>query len=206
MNDHLSTKDLINGIKHSRHSQKKVSNGNKKHNSMKKVFKIIYYCFITFFILHLMYIGIPLFFNTGPLLSFQNTKIESVAKAGQAASPTLVLTIVEVEDVNFDELDTGEFVIIYNEVDDFYIEKAIIDIDKENKTFSASYAGNTIETYNESSLLGVYVQDANLIQLFQHGISTKQGFIGTALVYIVISSVVYYVAFQRNHHKEEDSE
>ena len=206
MNDHLSTKDIINGIKHSRHSQKNGSNNNKKQHSMKKMFKIIYYGFIAFFILHLMYIGIPLFFNTGPLLSFQNTKIESVAKAGQAASPTLVLTIVEVEDINFDELDTGDFVVIYNEVDDFYIEKAIIEIDKENKTFTASYAGNTIETYDETVLLGVYVQDANFIQLFQYGISTKQGFIGTALVYIVVSSIVYYVAFQRNHNKEEDSE
>lgn len=206
MNDFLTTQELIKRIEHSRDSHQAMSEIElKKNANMRKIFKIIYWSFVAFFILHLIYLALPLFLDTEQLVSLKGSQIEIIAKTGQTP-PTLELTVVEIDEFHFDDLEVGDLVVVFNDVDEYYMEKAVLSIDEANETFIASYAGITSDTYNEDTLVGVYVQDANFFQLIGYGMNSIRGFIGTALVYVLVSTVVYYLAFKKPEFIEEDSD
>lgn len=206
MNDFLTTQELIKRIEHSRDSHQVMSEIELEKNAkMRKIFKIIYWGFVAFFILHLIYMAIPLFLDTEALVSLKGSQIEVIAKTGQTP-PTLELTVVEIDEFHFEDLEVGDLVVVFNDVDAYYMEKAVLSIDEVNETFIASYAGITSDTYDEDTLVGIYSQDANFFQLIQYGMNSLRGFIGTALVYILVSTIVYYLAFKKPEFNEEDSD
>lgn len=202
MNDFLSTNEILQMIEHSREPINQENPDKQKQQS--KLGKTFYWIIVGLSALHLIYLALPLFLSTNDLIEIIGSQPVAVAKFGQTP-PELSINIVKVKKYSFDDLKLGDIVVVYAETSDVFIEKEVVSIDSVNHTFEASYSGQTLEIYQSDDLLGSYVKDANVFQLFTYAVSTPRGYFGTMTVYIVILGIAYYMIFhQTKTHNTKD--
>ncbi|QWB95838.1 hypothetical protein KHQ89_07980 [Mycoplasmatota bacterium] len=170
-----------------------------------KIVKTIYWIVIAFLILHLLYLSLPFYLDAQTITTIKGTDAIAVVKKDQSP-PILEITIVVIEDFDYDDLALGDYVVVHNPEDDINMEKRVVAIDFTNNTFEATYANQTIELYTSDDLIGIYKEDATFFQLFSYGMSTLRGFIGTIIVYIIIAGVSYYIIFIQHDQKNEDED
>jgi len=170
-----------------------------------KIVKTIYWIVVVFLILHLLYLSLPFYLDAQAVTTIKGTDAISLVKKDQSP-PMLEITIVVIEDFDYDNLALGDYVVVYNPDDDINMEKRVVAIDFTNNTFEATYANQTIESYISDDLIGIYKEDATFFQLFSYGMSTLRGFIGTIIVYVIIAGVSYYVIFIQHDKKNEDED
>ncbi|MGE4321243.1 MAG: hypothetical protein AB7E61_07325 [Acholeplasmataceae bacterium] len=194
MNDFLSTNEILQMIEHSREPINQMNPDNQKQQT--KLGKIFYWIIVGFSILHLIYLALPLFLTTNQMIQLVGSQPVAVVKFGQTP-PELLVEVVKVKKYDFDDLNIGDVVVVFAETSGVYIEKEVISIDQGAQTFTASYLGQTLETYDKEDLAGTYVKDANVLQLFTYAVSTPRGYLGTMTVYIVILGIAYYMIFHQ---------
>lgn len=181
-------------IEHSREPINQMNPDNQKQQT--KLGKIFYWIIVGFSILHLIYLALPLFLTTNQMIQLVGSQPVAVVKFGQTP-PELLVEVVKVKKYDFDDLNIGDVVVVFAETSGVYIEKEVISIDQGAQTFTASYLGQTLETYDKEDLAGTYVKDANVLQLFTYAVSTPRGYLGTMTVYIVILGIAYYMIFHQ---------
>ena len=194
MNDLLTTNEILQMIEHSRKPLEQKTITHKE--ILSKTGKTFYWIIVVFSILHLIYLSMPLVFSTESLIEIFGSEPVAVAKLGQTP-PELSLTVINVTNIDFEDLEIGDFVIVYAETQDVFIQKEVVIIDDENLTFEASYAGLTLETYSSDDFIGKSLGDANILQLFNYAVGTVSGYIGTFVTYIVILTVAHYIIFHK---------
>ncbi len=203
MEKFLTTSEIIDMIENTRAGESTISIDSEK--SQWRLGKIIYWIMVGIAVLQLAYLSLPLFMSTHTLIDTVGSQPVAVATYGQLP-PSISLQIIKVGQYQFDELEVTDVVVVYNDVDSIYIEKQVISIDQANQTFVATYTGTTADTYEAHDLIGVNEGTAGIFQLFLFAVSTQTGYIGTAVVYVLIFGISYVFFFKRDKILIKDSD
>lgn len=184
-------REFVRNIDSENQNEDKQLNQLPQNHKLQKVSKIIYWSIVILAVLHLLFLSLPLFLNTEQLINLKGEQTLLVMTKGQSSSFSRSIVVVRKLDDN--DLATGNYIILYNATDDYYIEKQITSYSSGASTFYASYSNQIEDEYNVSDIVGVYKKDANFIQLLSYSSSTPLGYTSTAIVYVIVLSLSYII-------------
>jgi len=192
LTEYLSTDELLVFIE--KQSEIPEYNPNQK---TKRKFKVqrkhIFWFVVLLAILHIFSQSITIFSENRGINTLGYTTVLAVPM-NQELDDELIATVARIRKVDLDTLVIGEKVIIYGKYgSDFYWIEEIIAINLESNEITTTFDGLIANTIQFEDVEGVYIEDANFLQLLSYISSNTRGYVFLILTYALVLSAVYFL-------------
>jgi len=175
------TKNMINKLKNLSRRQKK------------KYVRIGFFIFGFLLLINVLVMMIYLIDSNYKFRIFNHAYVDAVLP-DQDIQGTMKLGIVRVKELNFDKLEVGDQVIVYNDFDlEVYWVETITSIDSTNLEIQSTYDDIISTTFSEDEILGEYIKDANFFGTVYYSASFLKGFIFLTIIHGIIGYSYYFL-------------
>lgn len=192
MIEYLSKDELLGSIENQ--SEIPEYNPNQKTKRKFKIQRKHIFWFVVFLaILHILSQSITIFSENRGINALGYTTVLAVPM-NQELDDELVATVARIRKVDLDMLVIGEKVIIYGKYgSDFYWIEEIIAINLESNELTTTFDGLIANTIQFEDVEGIYIEDANFLQLLSYISSNTRGYVFLILTYALVLSAVYFL-------------
>jgi hypothetical protein len=176
-------------------TKKAVNQTKKESKTSKKTKKLIFFIVLAIAVINLIFLMIPTFFENGSFLINGDKSVLAVPNDQEFGVGDNILNtkIIVIEKLNPEELENGDLIVVYGRFDkDLYWMEEVLDFDLENEILSTTFAGFILNTYSFEEISGIYVRDANLLNIIYYVSTSIRGFIILVFVHLIIFGFVYY--------------
>lgn len=200
MKDFLSTGELVDNL----NIQKKQKDIEVKPSKPKIYKNIIFGSIVFLAVLHLLFMGLPLFLKnkTNDLLGYHY--VIAVTK-DQQLDEQLIGKVVRTKTIDMESLRVNNHILVYNFYggDQYYWEVEVIDIDPTAETLRLSFDGVIKKDFTFNQVEGEVANISNFIGVFYYTGSTPRGFIIMIFLHAVSVYGIYYAMFNKKKSKRE---
>ena len=126
-----------------------------------------------------------------------NAYVDSVLP-GQDINQKLNLGIVRVKEFKVEEIQVGDKIVIDGDfnIDVFWVEN-VVEINPVTKEIQATYDQATINSFRYDEIVGVYVEEANLMGTLYYSASFTEGFIFLTISHAILLYMYFHLFLQK---------
>jgi hypothetical protein len=190
LTEYLSTDELLGLIK----KQSEISTYNFKKKAKFKINrKHIFWFAVVLAIFHILSQSITFFSENRGINTLGYTTVLAVPM-DQELDDELTATVARIKKLDLEALMIGDKVIIYGKYgSDFYWIEEVIAINIGSNEITTTFDGLLANTVSIDEIEGVYIEDANFIQLLSYISTNTRGYIILILTYALVLSAVYFL-------------
>lgn len=201
MHEFLSTDELVDFLNHQTHPNHSPSIDSKYHKKRFRTRTIIFFILLSFAILHLFYVSIPLISSNRGVNAFGSATIVAVTM-DQPLGNTVNAHVVIMGKLNPEEIKTGDHVITYGLYGtDIYWVAEVVSVNSENQTCEVTFDGVIANVIHFQDIEGTYIRRANLLNTISYISSSLVGYIFLLGIDVIGFSSVYYFYIRKKKEK-----
>jgi len=192
LTEYLSTDELLGLIK--KQSDVPVYNFKQKNKTKFKLQRKHIFWFVTVLaILHIFSQSITYFSENRGINALGYTTVLAVPM-DQELGNQMRATVSRIRKLDIETLAIGDQVVIYGKYgSDFYWIEEVIAFNLETNQITTTYDRLLANTVSIDEIEGVYIEDANFLQLLSYISTNTRGYIVLILTYALVLSTVYFL-------------